>query len=105
MLIDLQQDWAARLVADGFARFDRISTRAQLLTLGTSLGRVVAHRDSDDDGVTTLQDRGGIAKMIGYEGFGVGALSPHTDRSGWRNHPHFCSSSAGEKATPAVSAS
>ncbi|MGW4842451.1 TauD/TfdA family dioxygenase [Nocardia brasiliensis] len=91
MLVDLQQDWAARvaarLAADGFARFERISTRTQLVTLGASLGRIIAHRDSDDDGVTTLENRGGIAKKIGYEGFGAGALPPHTDRSGVAEPP------------------
>lgn len=91
MLVDLQQDWAAgvaaRLATDGFARFDRIGTRVQLVTLGASLGRIVAHRDSDDDGVTTLRDRGGLAEKIGYGGFGTSALAPHTDRSGVTEPP------------------
>ncbi|MFD0364986.1 TauD/TfdA family dioxygenase [Nocardia sp. GCM10030253] len=103
MLFDLQQDWAAgvaaRLAADGFARFDRISTRAQLVTLGASLGRIVAHRDSDDDGVTTLQDRGGLAKKIGYEGFSTGALPPHTDRSGVTEPPALLLVVCGRKSS------
>ncbi|WP_406237714.1 TauD/TfdA family dioxygenase [Nocardia sp. NBC_01009] len=103
MLVDLQQDWAAgvaaRLAADGFARFDRISTRAQLVTLGASLGRIVAHRDSDDDGVTTLQDRGGLAKKIGYEGFGTSALAPHTDRSGVTEPPALLLVVCGRKSS------
>ncbi|MFX0579555.1 TauD/TfdA family dioxygenase [Nocardia nepalensis] len=86
MFVDLQQDWAAGvaagLAADGFARFDRIRTRAQLVTLAASLGRIVPHRDSDDDGVTTLENRAGLARRLGFEGFGTGALPPHTDRSG-----------------------
>ena len=86
MFVDLQQDWAteiaARLTDDGFARFDGIRPRAQLVTLGASLGRIFPHRDSDDDGVTTLENRGGLGQRIGFEGFSNGALAPHTDRSG-----------------------
>ncbi|MGW5384154.1 TauD/TfdA family dioxygenase [Nocardia sp. NPDC003963] len=86
MLVDLQQNWAASvaagLVSDGIARFDRVSSRAQFVTLAASLGRLVSHRDSDSDGITTLQNRGGIARRMGFGGFGAGALAPHTDRSG-----------------------
>ncbi|MFJ4656236.1 TauD/TfdA family dioxygenase [Nocardia sp. NPDC088792] len=86
MFVDLQQDWAAGvaagLAADGLARFDSIRTRAQLVTLGASLGQVVPHRDSGDDGVTTLEHRAGLAHRLGFEGFGTGSLLPHTDRSG-----------------------
>ncbi|MFI1914532.1 TauD/TfdA family dioxygenase [Nocardia sp. NPDC020380] len=91
MFVDLQQDWAAGvaagLAADGLARFDRIRTRAQLVTLGASLGRIVPHRDSDSDGITTLEHRAGLGQRLGFEGFGRGALSPHTDRSGVLDPP------------------
>ncbi|WP_280400861.1 TauD/TfdA family dioxygenase [Nocardia carnea] len=86
MLVHLQQDWAASvaagLVSDGIARFDRVNSRSQFVTLAASLGRVVPHRDSDSDGITTLQNRGGVARPMGFGGFGAGALAPHTDRSG-----------------------
>jgi hypothetical protein len=101
--VDLQQDWAAwvavRLAADGFARFDRIRDRAQLVTLGASLGRIVPHRDSDDDGVTTLENRGGLARRLGYEGFGTGALAPHTDRSGVIDPPALLLVVCGRKSS------
>ncbi|MEV6431766.1 TauD/TfdA family dioxygenase [Nocardia sp. NPDC051463] len=86
MFVDLQQEWAAgvatQLATDGLAWVDGIRTRAQLVTLGASLGHVVPHRDSGPDGVTTLMHRGGFAGRAGFEGFGQGALPPHTDRSG-----------------------
>ncbi|WP_107654088.1 TauD/TfdA family dioxygenase [Nocardia suismassiliense] len=91
MLVDLQQDWAAavaaKLAADGFAPIERISTRTQFVTLGASLGCIIAHRDSDKDGVTTLRDRGPLASKVGFEGFGTGPLPPHTDRSGVTEPP------------------
>ncbi len=52
------------------------------MTLSASLGAIIAHRDSDDDGVTTLENRGRLGQRLGFEGFGAGALAPHTDRSG-----------------------
>ncbi len=86
MFVDLQQDWAARIAAqlteDGFVRFEGIRTRTQLVTLSASLGTIIAHRDSDEDGVTTLENRAGLGQRLGFEGFGTGALPPHTDRSG-----------------------
>ncbi|MFB8003160.1 TauD/TfdA family dioxygenase [Nocardia sp. NPDC056000] len=101
--VDLQQDWAsgvaARLSADGFARVDKIRTRAQLVTLGSSLGRIVPHRDSDTDGVTTLEDRGGFGNRIGFEGFGTGKLTPHTDRSGVMEPPALLMVCCGQKAS------
>jgi hypothetical protein len=86
MFVDLQQDWAARVAAglteEGFVRFDGIRTRKQLVTLSASLGTVIAHRDSDEDGVTTLENRAGLGQRLGFGGFGTGALPPHADRSG-----------------------
>ncbi|MCX4096366.1 TauD/TfdA family dioxygenase [Nocardia sp. alder85J] len=103
MFVDLQQDWAAGvaagLAADGFARFDRIRSRAQLVTLGTCLGRIIAHRDSDDDGVTILEHRAGLAARLGFEGFGTGALPPHTDRSGIAEPPALLVVVCGRKST------
>ncbi|MEU8895016.1 TauD/TfdA family dioxygenase [Nocardia sp. NPDC048505] len=86
MFVDLQQEWAAgvaaQLAACGLAMIEGIRTRAQLLTFAASLGHVVPHRDSNPDGVTTLMHRGVVAGRAGFEGFGKGALPPHTDRSG-----------------------
>ncbi|MFF3568266.1 TauD/TfdA family dioxygenase [Nocardia jiangxiensis] len=91
MFVDLQQDWAAKIAAqltkDGFARFDGIRTRTQLVTLSASLGAIIAHRDSNDDGVTTLENRAELGQRLGFAGFGTGALPPHTDRSGEINPP------------------
>ncbi|MEV4123743.1 TauD/TfdA family dioxygenase [Nocardia sp. NPDC049707] len=102
MFVDLQQDWAAGVAAglatDGIARFDRISSRAQLVTLGASLGRIIPHRDSDGDGITTLENRGSIAQRMGFEGFGAGALSPHTDRSGVTEPPALLMVVCGRRA-------
>jgi alpha-ketoglutarate-dependent taurine dioxygenase len=102
MFVDLQQDCAAgvaaSLAADGFTRFNRIRSRAQLITLGASLGRIVPHRDSDDDGVTTLEHRAGLAARLGFEGFGTGALPPHTDRSGIPEPPALLVVVCGKKS-------
>lgn len=91
MFVDLQQDWAAKIAAqltkDGFARFDGIRTRTQLVTLSASLGAIIAHRDSDNDGITTLENRAELGQRLGFAGFGTGALPPHTDRSGEINTP------------------
>lgn len=91
MFADLQQEWAAgvaaKLAADGLARFDGITTRSQLVALGASLGHPVPHRDSALDGVTMLMHRGRLAGRIGFEGFGNGPLPPHTDRSGTPDPP------------------
>ncbi|WP_063910621.1 TauD/TfdA family dioxygenase [Nocardia nova] len=103
MIVDVQQDWAARvatdLATDGIARFDRIRSRAQLVTLGASLGQIVPHRDSDRDGVTALQHRAGLAQRLGFEGFGTGALPPHTDRSGVLEPPALLLVLCGRKST------
>lgn len=65
MFADIQQEQvagvAAQLAADGLARFDQITNRAQLVRLGAALGRIVPHRDSGPDGVTTVMHRGGLA--------------------------------------------
>ncbi|WP_024805721.1 TauD/TfdA family dioxygenase [Nocardia sp. BMG51109] len=103
MFVDLQQDWAAhvasRLATDGIARFDHIRTRAQFVTLAASLGRIVPHRDSDDDGVTMLENRADVGRRIGFEGFGTGALAPHTDRSGVIDPPALLLVLCGRKSS------
>lgn len=103
MLVDLQQDWAAGVAAgvasDGIARFDRIHTRAQFITLSSSLGTVVSHRDSDSDGITMLQNRGSTSRRMGFGGFGTGALLPHTDRSGLTDPPPLVLVVCGRRAT------
>lgn len=76
---------AARLTEDGFVRFDGIRTRTQLVTLSASLGAIIAHRDSDSDGITTLENRAELGRRLGFAGFGT--LPPHTDGSGEINPP------------------
>ncbi len=103
MFVDLQQDWAAgvasRLAADGIARFDHIRTRTQFVTLGASLGRIEPHRDSADDGVTALENRTDLGRRADFEGFGTGALPPHTDRSGVIDPPALLLVVCGRKST------
>ncbi|WP_433729887.1 TauD/TfdA family dioxygenase [Nocardia sp. CA-129566] len=103
MFVDLQQKWAAgiaaQLAADGLALIEGIRTRAQLVTLGASLGHIVPHRDSGPDGVTTLMHRGGFAGRAGFEGFGKGALPPHTDRSGMPEPPALLLVACGRKGS------
>ncbi|MFC8042836.1 TauD/TfdA family dioxygenase [Nocardia sp. NPDC057353] len=91
MFVDLQQDWATRvatdLVARGIARFDRVYSREQFVTLGASLGQIVPHRDSESDGVTALAHQVDMEHRAGFAGFGTAALAPHTDRSGVADPP------------------
>ncbi|WP_280495844.1 TauD/TfdA family dioxygenase [Nocardia farcinica] len=103
MFADIQQEQvagvAAQLASDGLARFDQITNRAQLVRLGAALGRIVPHRDSGPDGVTTVMHRGGLAGRAGFQGFSTGALAPHTDRSGVSGPPALLLLACGRKGS------
>lgn len=68
----------ADLARLGAALIDEVPGPAALIGLACSIGTVVPHPDSDPDGVTAIEDRGGSTVL----GFTRCALSPHTDRSG-----------------------
>jgi alpha-ketoglutarate-dependent taurine dioxygenase len=61
------------------ATFDGITSREQALHLAAQVMTLWPHRDSEQDGITVLADRGDIAKQPGLAGFGNTALDLHTE--------------------------
>lgn len=85
-LSDRNQDVQGALTREGLVIFEGVASREQFLDLATTLGDVVAHRDSESDGATHIAVAG--QQMVdGYLGFSNGALFPHTDRSSMREPP------------------
>lgn len=80
---------AAVLAVHGFARFDGLPDERALLGLAGRLGTVVAHRDSDQTGITVIANRAGGAAGPGRAGFTDHALMPHTDGSDRQRPPHL----------------
>lgn len=84
--IDLDDSTAvAQLVAtlrrDGMAMFDGAADRSGLTRFVGDVMHVWPHRDSDADGITTLHDRGDLARRPGLAGFGHDELPVHTESS------------------------
>ncbi|MEV6730615.1 TauD/TfdA family dioxygenase [Streptomyces sp. NPDC051364] len=71
----------AQLQAQGLATVEGLRTRTAVLAFAQAVMRVEAHRDSDSDGLTTIQDIGRRSLQPGFGGLGNGELLPHTERS------------------------
>jgi len=71
----------AALQGVGLVTFDGVTDRAALLRLAGQVMHVQHHRDSDPDGVTTIRDRGELARRPGSAGFGHDELTVHTESS------------------------
>ncbi|MER6516730.1 TauD/TfdA family dioxygenase [Streptomyces sp. NPDC001553] len=72
---------AAQLQTQGLATIENLMTRTAVLAFAQSVMRVVPHRDSDSDELTTIQDIGERARQPGLGGLGNDELLPHTERS------------------------
>ena len=70
---------AAQLGEHGLATFDGIASREQALNLAATVMTLWPHRDSEEDGITVLSDRGDTAQQPGLAGFGNTALDLHTE--------------------------
>jgi len=93
-------DLVAVLAEHGLVLLDGVTDSADLVRLAREIATVVAHRDSDPAGVTTIADLGGERVRSGFAGFSARALHPHTDRSGISTPPALLMMSCGQ---PAVS--
>ena len=71
-----------RLRRTGLIVLDGLTSRAAVLDLVSQIMTITSHRDSDDDGLTTLRDTGYHAQRPGFAGFTSAELAPHTERSG-----------------------
>jgi alpha-ketoglutarate-dependent taurine dioxygenase len=80
--IDSAEHLAEALGRDRFVTFDSIHSREDLLHLSNVLGTIVAHRDSDEDGVTRIVKRNEEHPQDGYWAFTASHLNLHTDGSG-----------------------
>jgi hypothetical protein len=72
---------AAALAAHGVAIFHGARSREDLLRVARSLITLRAHRDSDNDGITTICRRPMVAAGGSLAGFADGELAPHTEGS------------------------
>jgi hypothetical protein len=84
--IDLRElDSTARMAEalrrQGMALFSGVCDRAELLRVGRILINIRTHRDSDADGVTTVEQRIAFAATCSLAGFTDRELVPHTDGS------------------------
>lgn len=65
----------------------------------TKLGRMLPHRDADEQGVTVIEYTPCLSGKPGYQAMGRQALEPHTDSTGKAHPPRsvalFCESAAG----------
>jgi Taurine catabolism dioxygenase TauD, TfdA family len=82
---DLLEPGSTSRIADalrrqGIAILSGVSDRATLLGAGRSLMTIRTHRDSDGEGVTTIERRFSVA-MGSLAGFTDRELTPHTDGS------------------------
>uniref|UniRef100_A0AAU2K0J3 TauD/TfdA family dioxygenase n=1 Tax=Streptomyces sp. NBC_00049 TaxID=2903617 RepID=A0AAU2K0J3_9ACTN len=75
------RDIVTQLQTQGLATIEGLMTRTAVLALAQRVMRVVPHRDSDSDELTTIQDIGRRARQPGLGGLGNGELLPHTERS------------------------
>ena len=89
---------AAALHGVGLATFEGVTDRASLLRLAGQVMHIWHHRDSDPDGVTTIRDRGEMARRPGSAGFGQAELTAHTESSAEDQPPRlmllFCARGA-----------
>jgi hypothetical protein len=92
--IDLHRQDAARAVEEqirdvGLVTFDGLDSRNAVLNAASRFLHLVAHRDSDPDGLTVIRDTGRHAHHAGFGGLGCGGLAPHTDRSSLPSPPRL----------------
>jgi alpha-ketoglutarate-dependent taurine dioxygenase len=85
--IDVQL--ASLLCRDGALTFEGVPDRAALLGLARQVMSVWRHRDSDNDGVTVIRDRGDLAQRPGCAGFGNSELMLHTESSAIAQPPQL----------------
>ncbi|WP_374777125.1 TauD/TfdA family dioxygenase [Streptomyces sp. NBC_01310] len=71
----------AQLRTQGLATVEGLMSRTAVLAFAQRAMRVVPHRDSDPDGLTTIQDIGRRSQQPGLRGLGSGELLAHTERS------------------------
>ena len=91
--LDLREPDSATQVIDslrrrGMAIVSGVGDRVTLLRAGRNLLRIKAHRDSDGDGVTTIERRFSTA-MGSLAGFTDRELLPHTDGSAVAEPPRL----------------
>ncbi|MGW7003876.1 TauD/TfdA family dioxygenase [Streptomyces sp. NPDC054933] len=84
--VDLHRQDAARAIEEqirevGLVTFDGLDSRDVVLDMASRYLHVIAHRDSEPDGLTIIRDTGRHAHQAGFGGLGRGELDPHTDRS------------------------
>lgn len=72
----------------GIIRF-AVSSRAELVEFSNQFGRLLDHRDADEDFVTVVKHVPELAGRAGYDALETGPLKPHTDGSGNRVVPKY----------------
>lgn len=79
---------ATALRVHGVATFEGIDDRRAIVRLGSRLMRIAAHRHSEQDGVTVIDDRRPDGSSVnGSVGFTRRRLAPHTDCSALARPP------------------
>jgi alpha-ketoglutarate-dependent taurine dioxygenase len=95
----IEERLAALLSRDGALTFEGVPDRAALVRLARQVMNVWLHRDSEDDGVTVIRDRGDLGRRPSYAGFGRSELMPHTESSALARPPRlmmlYCARHAG----------
>ena len=86
---DYLRELSDKLSEKGYAVFDGIRSKQDLLMLAWQFGVVIKHRDSDEDGVTTIARRDGAEDQEGFEGFTDHELQFHTDGTAVANPANF----------------
>jgi alpha-ketoglutarate-dependent taurine dioxygenase len=72
---------ASVLCRDGAVTFEGVPDRTALVRLASRVMNVWHHRDSENDGVTVIRDRGVVGRRPSYAGFGNSELMLHTESS------------------------
>jgi alpha-ketoglutarate-dependent taurine dioxygenase len=102
--VDLDDTLLAQLTPllcrDGVLTFEGVPDRAALLSLSRRIMSVSHHRDSEQDGITVIHDRGDLVRRRpSYAGFGHDELIVHTEGSALARPPQlmmlYCGRSAG----------
>ncbi|MFF7092837.1 TauD/TfdA family dioxygenase [Streptomyces rubradiris] len=88
-VLGAEEEIAGRLRETGLVTVDGLASRTAVLAFAVRIMKLVPHRDSDSDGITTIRDTRRHTLRAGFAGFGNGALDPHTERSGTPNPPRL----------------
>jgi hypothetical protein len=94
----MDEEALAALAKCGLVLLKGVADPASLLRLARSIAMVVSHRDSDQNGVTTIADLGEEHARAGFGGFTDRALSPHTDGSAVTRPPSLLITSCRQPA-------